>query len=485
MSKINIREWKHFINGEWLDSKEGKTISNLSPTTGEEIGTIARGDEEDVRIAVDSAEKGFNKWSKLDPHIRGQKLIQYANLLRERKEIIAELETFDTGKPLKSSLRTVETAARYFEYYAGYADKILGEVIPTSGNKHAYTLREPYGIIANIMPWNSPITGVGKGVGAALAAGNSVVVKCSEFASLSTLYLAELAFESGLPAGVFNVITGFGNEAGISLTQNTKINKITFTGSVATGTNVMIEAAKRITPVTLELGGKSPNIVFEDADLNMAAKGSVKAFVSNTGQICSAGTRLLVHKSVKKEFEELLVNEIKEITVDKGEYNPDIGPIVSKPQLDKVLSYIEIGKQEGAKLLYGGDKINKTNLKNGYFVEPTIFTDVYNYMRIAQDEIFGPILSVITFDTEEEALEIANDTQYGLAAGIWTKNIDRVMRLVPKISAGNIYINEYQGTNVEVPFGGYKNSGIGRDRGIESVLNHTQLKSVITSYREF
>lgn len=469
----------HLIAGDWVPPNGGEYFEGINPSTGETFGRFARGDAVDVDRAVRAAEIGFAKWWDLDPYKRGQIMNGVAQLLRKNKDRLAYLDSLDMGKPLSSATNDVEVSARYFEYYGGFADKITGETIPAPGKNLVYTLREPYGVTAQITPWNSPFGQAARSSAPALAAGNSVVMKPAEQSSLSTFELALLCIEAGMPPEIFNVVTGFGEEAGQALCDHPLVRKITFTGSLETGKLVMSAAAKRVVPVSLELGGKSPFIVFADADLDAAAKRAAGTVVYNTGQICNAGMRHLIERSVLKQFAEKLVAHLKTTTIGPGTDNPQMGPIASRDQLDRVLGYIDIAKREGARLLYGGNRLQEGALARGYFIEPTVFTDVDNRMRIAREEVFGPVASLIPFDTEAEAVTIANDSDFGLAAAVWTHNVERAHRMASKLQAGQVYINNYTAVNIEAPFGGYKQSGIGREKGLEAIHHYTQLKTII------
>ncbi|MGG0174756.1 aldehyde dehydrogenase family protein [Gottfriedia acidiceleris] len=478
--KVPIKKkYGHFIGGEWKEPVKKQYFDEYNPSSGAKIASFARGDQEDINLAVRSAEEGFKVWYALDPYVRGQIMMKVAKLLRKHKVDFIYFETLDVGKPLYLAELELEMCARAFEYAAGAADKIFGEVIPSSNKQLSYTVREPYGVTAHITPWNSPLIVATRGCASALAAGNSVVIKVAENTSLSTLEFAQLCVEAGVPSGVVNVVTGYGNEAGAALVNHPKVRKISFTGSVETGTTIMKAAAERIVPVTLELGGKSPNIIFEDADLRSAAASAIQAFVVNAGQVCAAGTRLLVQQSIVDTFTEKLTEGLKQVTIGDGFDNSIMGPIVSEKQLNRIEHYVKVGQEEGAELVCGGNRLTSGNLKNGFFIEPTVFKNVTNSMTIAQEEIFGPVLSIISFDTEEEAIQLANDTEYGLAAAVWTSDIKRAHRVVKKIQAGQIYINDYLPSGAEGrPFGGYKKSGIGREGGMDGIYAFTQTKTV-------
>ncbi len=474
-----LREkYNHFIDGSWHAARSAGYFEGIDPSTGQPLAEFARGREEDVDDAVESSVRGFRAWRDMSPAERGRVLHRVSIILKDRVQELAHLESLDSGKPLSVAKREVQTSARYFEYFAGAADKILGEVIPVDDRHLLYTLREPYGVTAHVLPWNAPLQVAARGTAPALAAGNAVVVKPAEQTCVTTLELAAICTEAGMPDGTFNVVTGFGKEAGAALVRHKSVRRIAFTGSVATGRAVLHAAADRIVPATVELGGKSPVLVFADADLKQAVQESVRAFVANTGQICVAGTRLLVQRSIVDEFIAALRSELALITVGPGLEDPSIGPLISSEQLKRVDDYVAIGKAEGACLAFGGRRLNTDRMQRGFFFEPTLFIDANNAMRVAREEIFGPVACVIPFDDEEEAVAVANDSDYGLAAYVFTESIRRVQRLIPQLEAGQVQINAYQPIGVEAPHGGYKESGTGREKGLESLHHYTQLKSV-------
>lgn len=475
------------IGGEWVTAVSGRTFESFNPSTEEVLALVPRGEAADIDLAVQAARQAFEgEWSAKKPKERARLLYDLSRLIERHADELAHLETLDSGKPLPLSKKEVLGAARYFEYYAGAADKLHGEQIPLGPEYLDFTIREPMGVTAHIVPWNMPFNMIGRSVAPALAAGNTAVVKPAEQTPLTALKFGELCQEAGLPAGVYNVVTGFGEEAGAALTRHPDINSITFTGSVETGRLVMKAAAEHIKPVVLELGGKSPHIVFADADLDLAVAEAAKGIYANCGQICSAGSRLVIEAKIQERFLEKLVAHAQKIRVGAGIDSPDMGPLVSAEQYERVLSYIDIGQKEGAQVITGGGRPlrhGEPYLERGYFVAPTVFAHAQPTMRIAQEEIFGPVLSVLSFQDEAEALHIANDVAYGLVAGIFTNDIHRALRLATKIRAGQIYINEYFAGGEETPFGGYKQSGFGREKGLIALQNYTQVKNVAIRIR--
>jgi acyl-CoA reductase-like NAD-dependent aldehyde dehydrogenase len=474
-----------FINGERVPAASGAAVDSYDPSTGEVLARLARAAKADVDRAVAGARAALESsaWGGLAPAERGRILHRIAAAIRARTEELAVLESRDTGKPLRQSRTDVQVAARYFEFYAGVADKVLGATIPLPSGFLDYTIREPIGVSAQIVPWNYPIQIGCRGIAPALAVGCAVVAKPSCEASLTLLRVAEIAAECGLPSGALNVLTGTGAEAGSALASHPDINQLTFTGSVEVGIAVARMAAGNVVPVVMELGGKSPNIVFADADLDVAAQGVANAIFQNAGQTCSAGSRLLVEQSAHDALVERLVARKKAMRLGPGVEDPDMGPIISQRQLETIDQYVAIGQQEGARVAAGGRRCDDPRLKAGYFYEPTLLTGVAADMRVAQEEIFGPVLAIITFDDEEAAVRMANDSEYGLVAGVWTRDLHKAHYVAARLKSGQVFVNTYGAAGgVELPFGGYKKSGYGREKGLEALASYTQVKNVCIKY---
>ncbi|MFE7422140.1 aldehyde dehydrogenase family protein [Rhodococcus sp. NPDC057529] len=471
-------EVQHWISGRAVPSLTGEHRRGVDPATGGEGADVALGTPADVDAAVRSAHAAAWGWRKVGSADRARILWQVGQLIRRDLQQLAELEVLDTGKPLKTATAEVRGAAEYFEYYAGLVNLPAGDVIDVVPNQHVYTLREPYGVIGVITPWNLPINQAARAAAPALAAGNVIVAKPAEATSRTTFALARLATEAGLPDGVFNVVCGSGGVVGTEIVSHPLVRKVVFTGSVGVGKLIGHIAADRILPLTLELGGKSANIVFDDADLDFAATEAVRAFTTNAGQVCSSGTRLLVQRSIHDEFVKSVVAVAEKLRV--GE---DVGPMITADQYSTVLEYFDIARTEGATAVLGGDRPTTESLSGGFYVNPTIYTQVDNSMRIAREEIFGPVLVVIAFDTEEEAIAIANDSDFGLVSGVWTEDISRALRVSEAIEAGQIYVNTWSTAAVQASFGGQKASGYGREKGIEALNHYTQLKSVTVALR--
>src|SRR5580692_11109812 len=469
---------KLLINGKWVPSKSGKTFETLNPSNEQVLALVAEGDKADVDEAVKHARKAYEEgqWSKLSPHARTHFLLKIAALIDQHAEELAELETLDNGKPLFESKNIdVPGAAETFRYYAGFATKIYGETNPSDPSMFNYTLREPVGVCGQIIPWNGPIAMFAWKIAPSLACGNGSIIKPAEQTPLTALRLGELILEAGLPEGVVNIITGFGETAGAAIASHPDIDKVAFTGSTEVGKLILKASAGNLKRVSLELGGKSPNVVFEDADLESAVATSVFGFTMLSGQVCCAGTRVFVQEDFHDRFADALTRYTAKVRAgDPLDPKTTVGPLVSKEQFERVKGYLAIGKDEGAKLTTGGDVTDG----KGYFVNPTVFTDVKNTMQIAREEIFGPVASVIPFKDENDAVLQGNDTTYGLAAGIWSRDISRAHKVARAIKAGTVWVNCYNNIDPISPFGGYKQSGIGRELGKHSLDLYTQVKSV-------
>ena len=471
-----------FLNGERVWARSGATFDAIDPATAQVFARVALGDKADVDSAVASAHAAMGGWAGLPPVRRVRLLNRLAGLLRERSREFAELESLDVGKPVRQAEDDVAAAAGYFEYFAGVADKVFGSSIPLGKGFVDFTLREPLGVSAQIVPWNYPLRLASRGIAPALASGNAVVAKPAAEAGLSIVRLAELAAEAGLPPGVFNVVTG-GRETGAALASHPGINHITFTGSVPTGIAIMKAAADNVVPVTLELGGKSPNIVFADADLERAAASAATTLTQNSAQTCTAPTRLLLEESAHDRFVDLLATRIGTIRMGRGLDNPDMGPVVSERQMQRVLGYIASGAKDGATAVTGGRRAHAAELARGYFIEPTLLDRVAPGSVLEQEEIFGPVLTVTTFASVEEAIAVANGTPYGLVTGVWTRDLSKAFTVATAVKSGQIRVNSYSVEgSIGLPFGGYRRSGFGREQGVQALTNYTQIKNVMINF---
>lgn len=477
-----MKTYQLYIDGAWSDPLSGKWMETVNPYTGEAWARIPRAGNADVDAAVEAAHSAFRQgeWPELNATRRGLRLREFAEILAGNAERLAEIEVRDNGKLHLEVLNQCRYLAQWFHYYGGLADKIEGAVPPIDkADVLNLTRHEPLGVCALITPWNSPLLLLAWKAAPALAAGNTIVVKPSEYTSASTLEFAALAEQAGFPRGVINVVTGLGPEVGDSLVRHASVRKVAFTGGEASGAMVNTAAAPGFKRVSLELGGKSANIVFEDADPDQAVNGAITGIFAASGQSCIAGSRLLLQESIHDAFLERLVSLAGEARIgDPMSPDTQVGPITTEPQYRKILDYIAIARNEGARLVLGGGSVPAPGGNGGLFVEPTIFADVSNDMRIAQEEVFGPVLSVLRFSDEEEAIAIANDVNYGLAAGVWTENMRRAIRVSERLEAGTVWVNTYRSTSYTTPFGGYKASGLGRENGMEAIREYLQTKSV-------
>ncbi|MGD9532022.1 aldehyde dehydrogenase family protein [Pseudonocardia sp.] len=467
---------KMFIGGEWVDASDGRVLETLDPATGRTIGSVPRGGKDDVDRAVAAAKAAARAWQFADVLTRVQLLKDLAGLVVEAADELAYLEALDSGHYLGKAKQLVGAVPLWLDYHAGLATHVGGRTIPVPGNKISMTVLEPLGVTAHIVPWNYPLLVLVRSVAPALALGNTVVAKPAEQTPLTALKFAELVERAGFPPGVFNVVTGFGPEAGAPLASHPDVEGITFTGSVETGKHVAKLAADHIGKVNLELGGKSPIVVFPDARIDDAVEGTMQGFVSHAGQVCVAGTRLFLHQDVHDEFLGRLADRLGKVRIgDTFDDATQLGPLVSAEQLERVLRYIEIGKQE-ATLAFGGGRPAGT--ESGFFVEPTVFTGVHNRMRIAQEEIFGPVLSVIPWNDDDDLVEQANDSIFGLFAVLWTQDVNRALGTARKLQAGGVMINDWFGELPMTPHGGHKQSGVNREEGLETVHSYTQVKHI-------
>jgi len=469
----------HYIGNKWVAPANGESIGVSNPSNGQEYTRIARGTAADIDLAVRAARDTYDRvWSQTSAVERGRLLDRLGRLVLAQQEQLAHIESQDTGKPLKQALADIIVCARYLEFYAGACDKLHGETIPFLQGHTVLTIREPHGVTGHIIPWNYPAAMFGRSVAAALAAGNTCVVKPAEDACQSYLHLAELAAEAGFPAGVLNIVTGYGHEAGAALTEHPGIAHISFTGSPVTGTRVAQSASHHHCPVTLELGGKSPQIVFDDADLEAAVPVICNAIVQNAGQTCSAGSRLLVQESIYEKVIQKLSERFEQVTVGPADGNHDCGPLINATQRDRVQSFLAIAERDGLKTAAKAT-LAANAPEEGYYQVPVLLRDVPHKHALAQEEVFGPVLVAMSFKDEAEAINLANDTAFGLVAGIWTRDGARQLRLARTFHGGQVFVNCYgAGGGIELPFGGVKQSGYGREKGIEGLLSFTAIKTI-------
>ncbi len=473
LSRTDLKALDHWIDGASAKPAGGKYLETANPMTGQPHLRVASGGAEDVEAAVKAAVTARDGWRRYVAAERGRLMLRLAQAIRDNKDRLAEMERADSGKPMAGALAEIEGSAHYFEFYGSLVYLPQGDVIDVAPDQHVFTKREPYGVIGVITPWNLPLNQAARAIAPALVAGNVVVAKPSEITSQTTIEMARLASEVGFPKGVINIVLGTGIDVGEAIVRHDEVRKVAFTGSVGVGRAIGKIAAERIIPLTLELGGKSANIVFEDADLDLAAAEAVKGFTLNAGQVCSAGTRILVQRSIYEEFTQKLAAETAKIK--PGE---NLGPIITPAQFQRVQSYFKVAEEDGARVLSGGKVAKVKGQEDGFYVEPTVYADVDNAMRIAQEEVFGPVGVAIPFDTEEDAIRIANDSDYGLIGTLWSRDISRALRVADRIEAGQIFVNIWNTMSVQTPFGGHKNSGYGREKGIEAIHHYSHLKTV-------
>ena len=478
------------IGGRWQEAASGKTFATHNPATGEELARVAEGDREDIDRAVRAARQAFDAgpWPAMTAAERSQVLWKLADLIEERAEVFAQLETLDNGKPITAARRDdVGGTVDYFRYFAGWPTKVEGATIPISvPNTFAYTLRQPVGVCGQIIPWNYPLMMAAWKLAPALAVGCTVVLKPAEQTPLSALYLGQTCLDAGMPAGVVNVVTGYGDTAGAALAEHMDVDKVAFTGSTEIGRLILrASSGSNLKKVSLELGGKSPNIVFADADLDLAREGAAAGIFYNMGQDCTAGSRVFVEAPVYDDVAQYIADHAKKLKLGPGlDEGTEIGPLVSQEQLDRVVGYLKLGPQEGARVLSGGARATEPELQSGYFVRPTVFASARNEMRIAQEEIFGPVVSVIPFRDVEDVIAQGNAVAYGLGAGVWTNNLQKAHRVAAGLKAGTVWVNTYGGTDPALPFGGFKQSGHGREMGSEAIHLYTEVKSVLINLGE-
>ena len=474
--KTRIPQYELLINGKWVPPEGGKYSTILNPANEEVIAHVAAGSEKDVDTAARAARAALKVWNGINAAERGRILNRLADLLEKNQEELIALESMNAGKPVASVRRQdMPAAIDTLRYYAGWTDKIIGQVIPARTDALTYTVREPVGVVGAIVPWNFPLMiGIWK-IAPALACGCTLIVKPAELTPMTAIRIGELALEAGVPPGVLNIVTGKGSVVGDAMVAHPHVDKITFTGSPKVGRGIMQGAAVNFKKITLELGGKSANIIFDDADLDSAIRGSASGIFFNAGQVCSAGSRILVHKKIHDEVVDRLIERAKKIRIgDTASEDTIMGPLVSRNQLNTVMDYIDVGKKEGACVAYGGHRIGE----KGFYVEPTVFTDVKHEMRISQEEIFGPVASIIPFENEEDAIRIANGTAFSLAAGVWSADVTRIHKVAQELKAGTVWINTYGYTDVRLPWGGTGESGFGREHGEAALEHFTEPKTI-------
>ena len=472
---------KMLIHNEWLESSDGETFASINPADEQEIARLPLAMSSDVDKAVESSRLAFADWRKSSLAERANLLHKLAELIEKNRDEIARLETMDMGKPLRESYTNIARSVTTARYYAGSIDKYEGTSYPVDERTFNFSVFEPLGVTAHITPWNYPFANAMRSLPTAIAAGCTVIIKPATDTSLTTVMLGQLCIEAGFPPGVVNVVTGSGTVAGSALASHAGIDGVTFTGSVNTGVKIMQAAALNINPVVLELGGKNPQVVFADADVEHAVAESVRGAYTNAGQVCTSVSRLLLERPIYDQYVDALKSKLEALSIGNGMDNPDIGPLVSRQHYNEVSGFAEIAKAEGATLITGGERAE--GFDRGYYYTPTLFAEVRNDMRIAQEEVFGLILSAIPFDTEEEALAVANDSPFGLSSGVFTSDVDKAMRFAKGIEAGMVWINKWFQSPVQVPHGGVKTSGLGREQGLMALRNYSQVKDIAIHIR--
>ncbi len=484
MAQTMLDTYRLVIDGQQVDAAEGATFDTVSPANNEAVGRVAKAGKEDVNRAVAAARRAFDdgRWSKMTPLERTKRMRRMADIIRERVDELSRLETLNSGKIIVEARADVLNSATCIDYYASLTGQTWGETIPMNGPLLDYTVREPVGVCAQIIPWNFPMLMAAWKIGPALATGNTIILKPASNTPITALLLGQIATEAGIPDGVLNVLSGPGAEIGAALCEHPDVDKVAFTGETETGRGILRQSAGTIKKVTLELGGKSPNIVFADADIDEAVRGSLFAIFTNAGQRCTARTRLFLHESIHDKFLSDFLARTAQIRVgDPLDWDTQMGPVVSRAQCDRILSFIDKAKGEGANVAHGGARVDADELATGNFVQPTVFDQVRNDMTIAQEEVFGPVLSVIPFRDDDEVIALANNTIYGLAATIWTNDVKRAHRMAAAIRAGNVSINYPTVNPPEAPFGGYKQSGLGRELSRHAMELYTETKNVVVN----
>ncbi|NMM05122.1 aldehyde dehydrogenase family protein [Polaromonas sp.] len=474
---------QNYIDGQWVDPASGEAIDMICPSDGHVIGKIARGGAKDIGLAVAAARRAFEgEWGRTTATERGRLLSRLGAAILAHQDELAEIEANDTGKPLRLARSDVVATARYFEYYGGAADKVHGDTIPFVDGYQVMIVREPRGVTGHIIPWNYPAQMFGRTLGAALATGNATVLKPAEEACMSIVRLTQLAAEVGFPPGVINLVTGYGDEAGAALSSHAGIDFLSFTGSPEVGVLIQKSAAENHVPCVLELGGKSPQLVFEDANVEKALPAIISAIIQNAGQTCSAGSRVLVQRSIYETFVAALATRMNAVRVGSHKADLDLGPVISKVQLNRVAGFLERAQRDGIPVI-GEGRLDASAGEGGFFVKPTLLGPVPVSHELAREEVFGPVLVVIPFDDENDALRIANGTDYGLIAGVWTENGARQLRVAKKLRVGQVYVNGYgAGGGIELPFGGFKKSGHGREKGFEALREYTVAKTIVLNH---